>query len=130
MNPFVQSSKYPDSSQVRISHYRLDFQCNGSRHYYIWRHNPLEDGGQSVPRMLIDLNHVYVPDQEIEKMVFGFVVPASGILSIAFINCHVHNQQDIKRKLKMGDVKLYSKTAFFTDLHKARQWLKAQCVSC
>ena len=116
--------------QGSISHYQLDFQRNGNRHYYIWQHNPVENAGRSVLGMLIDLNNVFVPNHEIERMVFDFVAPISGVISLAFANCHTHNQQDIKRKLKAGDLKLYSRTAFFNDIQKAMQWLEAQCANC
>lgn len=128
MGPSSQSNECRHGSQGNISHYHLDFQRNGSNYYYIWRHNPYEAAEQLVPGLLIDLNNVCIPEPEIEKMVLGFVGSACEIISIAIINCHAGNQQDIRRKLKTGDMELYSRTAFFTDLHKAQQWLKAQCA--
>lgn len=111
-----------------ISHYRLDFQHKGNGHRYIWHHPPYEDLEQGELSLLIDLNNVYMPGPELEKMVSGFLVPASGITALAFANCHAHNQQNLKRRLKSCDVKLFSRTAFFTDIARAKQWLKAQCA--
>lgn len=125
----TQSSEYGRALQSNIVHYRLDFQQNGRHHCYIWRHHPPngEDGRRVA--ILVDLNDIYMPDLEIEKMVCSFLLPATGAVSIAFANCHSHNQQEIKRKLKAGDIKLYSKTAFFVDILRARQWLETQCAN-
>lgn len=109
-----------------ISHYELDFQCSGNNHYYIWRHRPSGNIPSKNIGMLVDLNDVYVPECEVEKMILSFLAPSNGVVSIAFANCHSHNQQVIKRKLKTGDVKLFSHTAFFGDTDQARQWLESQ----
>lgn len=110
-----------------VSHYQLVLQQNGDHHYFIWRRNPPEAEDEKKLAMLIDLNHVYLPEAEIEKMVRCFLLPA-GVVSIAFANCHSHNQQEIKRKLKAGDIELFSKTAFFADLLRAQKWIEG-CVS-
>lgn len=117
-------------AQGVIFNFQLDFQCNGNKHFYIWRHHPLDGTPRENVGLLIDLNGVYVPGFEIDKMVCSLLVPATGIVSVAFVNCHFHNHQDIKRKLKAGNVRLYSNTAFFADIGQARQWLESQSASC
>lgn len=118
-----------DKSSNIIFHYRLDFQQFGNQHRYIWRRQPLAGNGRRRIAMLIDLNNVFVPEFEIEKMVAEFLAPADTVFSIAFSNCHAGNQQDIKRRLKAGDVLLYSNTAFFSNTDAARQWLEHRCLS-
>lgn len=129
MNLEPQCMDHPGGNQSTVSYYCLDFHRNGNKHYYIWRHQPPEDTRPGHMALLIDLNGVYVPEHEIEKMVFHFVLPIGEILCLAFANCHTHNQREIKRKLKAGDLKLYSKTGFFTDLGAAKHWLETQCAN-
>lgn len=129
MNSYSQSQECISDVQGAIFHYRLDFQKSRNHHYYVWRHHPPEEIRQKKIALLVDLNNVHIPDFEIEKMVYSFLIPTTGIISIAFTNCHSHNQREIKRKLKEGSIELYSRTAFFMDIEQARQWLKAKCTS-
>ncbi len=128
MNSYPQLTEDSNGGGGIICRYQLDFQQNGNHHYYIWRHHPLDENERKQIALLIDLNNVYVPNFEIEKLVCSFLVPAAGVVSIAFVHCHLYNQQEIKRKLKAGDVKLYSRTAFFSGIEHARQWLEVQCT--
>lgn len=109
-----------------IVYYQLDFLCNGSSHNYIWRQQPLHTSWQKHIAMLIDLSGIYVPQPEIEKMTALFMAQPGEVRHLAFAGCHAHNQQQIKRKLKAGNVRLYSRTNFFADAHEALQWLAAQ----
>lgn len=123
------SGGYGISAQKTISHYRLDtIQC-GSNHHYIWRHRLAGEDQRGTLAVLVDLNNLYIPDHEMEKLVFSLVMPDTGMFSVAIANCHKHNQQELKRRLKAHSLKLYSKTAFFMDPQQAMQWLRTQNVS-
>ncbi|MDL2253464.1 hypothetical protein LJC49_05240 [Ruminococcaceae bacterium OttesenSCG-928-I18] len=115
-----------DALQTNISHYSLDFLQKGEQHFYVWRNHAGNGSVQQASALLIDLNHVYIPNQEIEKLLYSFECPKSHTLFIAIAHCHIQNQQEIKRKLKAINLKLFSQTAFFTDLLQAEQWLAAQ----
>ncbi|MDL2295083.1 hypothetical protein LJC60_10810 [Ruminococcaceae bacterium OttesenSCG-928-D13] len=115
-----------NSDQDQTSHYQLVFQQSENPPYCIWRHHLLKRNCPELLAMLVDLNNAYVSDLEIERIVCDFLVPVAGITSIAFANCHSHNRQEIKRKLKASSVKLYSKTGFFTSIEQAKKWLEAQ----
>lgn len=114
-----------NNDQDNISHYQLVFQQSESPHYCIWRHHLLKKNRQESSAMLVDLNNAYVPDTEIEKIICDLLTPIADITSIAFANCHSHNRQEIKRKLKASNIKLYSNTAFFSNVEQAKQWLEA-----
>lgn len=119
-----------DEKRCSILHYQLDFQRNGDKHYYIWRGSPPDESEAPPNAILLDLGDVYVPGPEIEKMLGYVFALADGVAFVALVHCHARNQQDIKRRLKARDVKLYSNTAFFSDAERAGQWLASQCTNC
>lgn len=112
-----------ETSQNSISYYSLDFMQKGEQHYYIWRHHAGKSN--SYQAVLIDLKNIYLPDGEIDKLLLALEGQGSASFSVAFANCHAHNQREIKRKLKACNVKLFSHTAFFSDFQQAKQWLCA-----
>lgn len=114
-----------DPSPYPIHFQWSDSHCSG---VLIWRHSLCGGGNSGGIALLVDLRDLFITAHEIDKLFLHFVVP--DVLFIAFANCHTHNRQGIRRKLKALNVRLYSHSAFFDDAHKAKLWLTAQCADC
>lgn len=93
---------------------------------YIWQHHS-NNSDESVA--LIDLNGICLPENEINELLLRLEKPCGSVHSIAFLNCNLHNQREIKRKLKALNVKLFSNSAFFSDISEAERWLTLQMAS-
>lgn len=108
---------------ARISYHSLDYLRQGEQYYYIWRQHPPQLEQLGAFSLLLDLNGLLMPAAEVEMLIRRLDGHIGSIQAIAFINCHISNQREIKRRLKACDVRLFSRSAFFTDLPRAKQWL-------
>lgn len=113
-----------------VSYYSLDYQLRGEQVFYIWRHRSSDERCIRNASLLIDLNNILIPENEIDKLVAGLDGDKGMVRAVAFFNCHSSNQRELKRRLKASDVRLFSKTAFFIDPLQARQWLQSRSVNC
>lgn len=110
--------------------YSLDLQKEGGQCCYVWRYFSAKGGEQKAECVLIDLNGIFVPEAEIDSMMRKIEMRLENLQAVAFNRCPAANQRMIKRKLKMCDIRLYSKTAFFGECVQAKQWLEAQVFNC
>lgn len=113
----------------RIAHYLLDLQHKDGQKLYVWQCPPNRETDCRLA-LLIDLKGIYLPDNEIERLTDSLETPEDRICAIAFANCHAHNRQEIRRKLKAKNVRLFSHTAFFAGPAEAKQWLSSQIINC
>lgn len=99
------------------------------RYCYSWRHPRSKAAGWEAALLLVDMNGILMPEEELDRLVGRFAAGDGPNRAVAFLNCPLVNQRQLKLKLKQHDVHLYSQTAFCADVRSAERWLAGRAVS-